>query len=110
MVREALLLVDRCRARPGGDFGGGDVIIDAPADVLGPGLAAVAPPGIGFAGGLRMQPPIDVDPADFVEHAREPGALFRQKAAEYMVRHPDHPNDFADSEKPIASDHEFLPA
>src|SRR5439155_17315638 len=68
MVREAFLLVDRHRGRLGSDAERGDVIVDAPSDVLGPGLAAVAPPGILL--GPVVDAAMHVDVADFIEYPR----------------------------------------
>src|SRR5688500_17991423 len=46
VVGEPLRLVDRLLRRGGGDAGGGNLVVDAPADVLLPRLAAVGPPGV----------------------------------------------------------------
>src|SRR5258706_12837461 len=71
VVGEALLLVDRFLARRGGDAGRGDLVVDAPADVLRPGLAAVRPPGVLV--GLDVDAAENVDEADLVEHPAQPG-------------------------------------
>src|SRR5258706_11990408 len=44
MVAEARLLENRRRARGCGDTRSGDLIVDAPPDVVGPRLTAVRPP------------------------------------------------------------------
>src|SRR5687768_15698072 len=46
VVGEALRLIDRLLACGLGDARGGDLVIDAPADILLPRLAAVRPPGV----------------------------------------------------------------
>src|SRR4051812_32295653 len=46
MVGEALRLVDRLAVRGARNLGRGDLVVDAPADVLGPGLSAVGPPRV----------------------------------------------------------------
>src|SRR5258708_16155307 len=46
VVAETLRLVDCSASRLGGDAGRGELIIDAPSPVLGPGLPAVGPPGV----------------------------------------------------------------
>src|SRR5512134_2661067 len=46
VVGEALVDVDRRRACPRRDAGRGDLVVDAPADVLLPRLATVRPPGV----------------------------------------------------------------
>src|SRR5687768_5282555 len=73
VVREAARLVDRLALRGRGDAGGGDLVVDAPADVLRPSLATVGPPGV--MPGLLVQLAEDVHESDFVEDVREPGAL-----------------------------------
>src|SRR5712671_70410 len=86
VVGEALLLVDRFLVRRGGDAGRGDLVVDAPADVLRPGLAAVRPPGVLVR--LVVDPPENVDEADLVEDARQPGALLGKKARVLLVGAP----------------------
>src|SRR5688572_28647571 len=86
MIGEAARLVDRLLQGLGRDRGRGDLVIDAPADVLLPGLPPVRPPGVLV--GLGVQPPEDMDMAQLVEHLREPRALFRQKARVLLVRLP----------------------
>src|SRR3569623_3603983 len=65
-----------------------DVIVDAPTDVLFIRRAAVAPPGVGLALGIRMQGAITVDPADVVENGVQPRALVRQEAGGLEVAFP----------------------
>jgi hypothetical protein len=66
----------------------GQVVIDAPTHVLGVGLAAVAPPGVGGLGGLGLQLAVDVDQAAFAQQARHPGALLGQEAGVLQVAFP----------------------
>src|SRR5690606_23315592 len=65
-----------------------DLVIEPPADVLRPCLAAVAPPRVALVGGVRVQPAVDVDPADLVEDPREPRTLFGQEARVLLVAAP----------------------
>src|SRR5512147_2944689 len=64
VIREAPVLVDRHRVRMGGDARRGDLVVDAPADVLRPGLAPVRPPGVLL--GTRVDAPEDVDEPELV--------------------------------------------
>src|SRR4051812_44445074 len=86
VVREALLLVDRFLARRDGDAGRGDLVVDAPADVLRPGLAAVRPPGVLV--GLVVDAAEDVDETQLVEYPGEPGALLGEEARVFLVGAP----------------------
>src|SRR5690606_2798320 len=88
VVAETLVLVDRGSAGARGQRRRGDLVVEPPAHVLGPGLAAVAPPGVALVGGLGMQPAIHVDPAALVEHAGEPGTLLGQEARVLLVAAP----------------------
>src|SRR2546423_184108 len=83
VVGEALALVDRFANRRGGDARRRHLVVDAPADVLLPGLAAVRPPGVVLR--VRIEPAEDVDEADLVEHVREPGALLGGEAGVPLV-------------------------
>ena len=64
VVGEARLRMDRARTQPVAQRRRHDLVIDAPADVLGARRAAVAPPGVILAFG--MQRAIRVDPAAVV--------------------------------------------
>src|SRR3990170_1639094 len=86
VIREAAPLVDRGLERFRGDAGRGDLVVDAPADVLRPGLAAVRPPGVLLGPGVEA--PEYVDEARLVEHLRQPGALLGQEARVVPVRAP----------------------
>src|SRR5487761_2559015 len=88
MVTETSFLVyGRCE-RPGREARRSDLIVDPPSDILGPGLSAVRPPGIGIAGGIGVKPAIDVHPAQLLEHASEPLALLGQESRVLLVRFP----------------------
>src|SRR5437763_2717976 len=105
VIGEAPALVDRLSHRRRGDAGRGDLVIDAPADVFRPRPAAVRPPGVLV--GLVVQPPEDVDEADLVEHAREPGALLRQEARVLLVRAPVAQIDLLVRDVPVAAEDDF---
>src|SRR3569833_2008109 len=107
MVGKALILVDAGGFGLGGDAGGGDLVVDAPADVLGPGLAAVAPPGVGLAGMLGVEAAVDVDRAELVEQARHPGTLLGQEAGVLLVGFPVLEVDFLVGNVPVAADDDF---
>ena len=76
VVGESFVFVNAGLTGAGGDAGRGDLVVDAPADVLGPGLAAIAPPGVGTLSGIRAEAAIDINPAQFVDDAAQPGPLF----------------------------------
>src|SRR3989338_3583060 len=65
VIGEALRLVNSRRLSPRGDAGRGDLVIEAPADILGPCLAAIRPPGVCRQFG--MQPAKHIDKANLVE-------------------------------------------
>ena len=112
MVTESLGLVNRLGAGQRCHCGCGQVIVDAPAHVLGPGLTAIAPPGVGLFGGGGLQPPIHIDQAAtqggaglsrtgvervgrlvghvgiVAQQGAHPGTLFRQKAGVLEVALP----------------------
>src|SRR5256885_2224468 len=68
VIREALLEIDRLAHGGAGDARRGQVVVDAPAHVLRPRLAAVAPPGVLL--GVRVERTEHVDQADAVERMR----------------------------------------
>src|SRR5712671_2379329 len=86
VVGEALLLVDRLLHRRGGNSRGRDLVVDPPADVLRPALAAVGPPGVLVR--LGVDAAEHIDETQLVEHLGEPGALLGQKARILLVRAP----------------------
>ena len=65
MVAKALFLVDAGRARGVRDARRGDLIINAPAYIFRPRLAAIRPPGVGFQFGMQFAE--HVHEADFAE-------------------------------------------
>src|SRR5471032_1772289 len=107
VVGELFFLVDRYRGGLGGDARGGDVVVDAPADVLGVGLAAVAPPRVLLF--ARIEAAVHVDITDFVEDARHPFALLRQEAGILLVALPVLQVDFLVGDVPVAADDHFVP-
>src|SRR5450830_323207 len=110
MIGEALLLVDRRSFGLGSDTSSGDVIIDTPTDVIGPGLAAIAPPGIGFAGCGWMNHAIDVDQTEFIKQTREPGSLFGQEAGVLLIALPVLQINFLVGNIPVAANDNFAAA
>jgi hypothetical protein len=110
MVGKALLFVHRRFFRRGRNARRGDLVVDAPPDILSPGLAAIRPPGIGLAGGFRIEVAVGVDVADLLENLRHPGALLRQEAGIFLVAFPVLEVDFLVRDVPITTDHDFAPA
>src|SRR6478752_8325812 len=87
VVGEARLRMDRARTQPVAQRRRHDLVIDAPADVLGARRAAVAPPRVILAFG--MQRAIRVDPAAVVgADAIEPVALGGQATGILLVGFP----------------------
>src|SRR5215467_12762975 len=108
VVREALRFVDARTLRFRGDPGRRDLVVDAPADVLRPGLAAVRPPGV------LPRPRVDaaehVHPAGVVEGRGEPGALLGQEPRVLAVAAPVLEVDLLVRDVPVAAEHELAPA
>ena len=104
MVAEADALEDLCAAGTSGQGGGGDLVVDAPTDVLGIRLTAVAPPGVRRFAGVGIKPAIDIDPALLVEHPAEPGAFFGQKARVLLVALPVLEVDLAVGDVSVAAE------
>src|SRR5262249_1674822 len=77
VVGEAAVLVDARALRFRRDARRRDLVVDAPADVLLPRLAAVRPPGV--LPGPRVDAAEHVHPADAIEGLAEPGALLGQE-------------------------------
>ena len=78
MIGKAFVLVDRSGAQGRFEAGADDLIIDAPADVLGPSLATVRPPRVLIR--FRVQCPEGIDPAVLFENGVEPGAFLGEEA------------------------------
>lgn len=92
MVREFFALVDAAAARQSGQCRGGQVVVDAPAHVVGVGLAAVAPPGVAGVGSVGLQAAVHVVQATAggvvgQQHVH-PGAFFGGEAAVFLVAAP----------------------
>src|SRR5207302_429916 len=108
VVGEALRLVDRFPARGGSDPGGGDLVIDAPADILRPGLPAIGPPGVLIR--LLVEAPENIDKAQRVEYAGEPGAFLRQEAGVPLIRPPVAQVDLLVRDIPVAAQDDLVAA
>src|SRR5258708_32592710 len=78
MIGKSLVPEDLRGARRTGEPRAGDLVVDAPAHILRPGLAAVGPPGVLLGG--RIHCPESADEADLGEQLTEQGARGRQKA------------------------------
>ena len=68
MIGETFVLIDTLRARLFGYARRGDLVVDAPTDVLGPSLTAVRPPGVLVR--FVVQGAEHVHPAEFIENLR----------------------------------------
>src|SRR5574344_444028 len=92
MVGKFFAFVDAAAARQGGQGGGGQVVVDAPAHVVGIGLAPVAPPGVARVGGGGFQAAVHVVQAAGVgvvgQQLVHPGAFFGGEAAVFLVATP----------------------
>src|SRR6185503_11099537 len=86
MIGKAPVRVDRSGVRLGGDAGSRDLVVDPPADVVRPRVAAVGPKGVAI--GTRVDAPEHVDETQFVEYAGEPRALFGQEPGILLVAAP----------------------
>src|SRR3546814_10819798 len=84
VVAEALVFIDGGLFRRCGDAGRGDVVIDAPPHILGPGLAAVAPPGVLV--GLGVDGAEDIDKPRSEEHTSELQSLMRISYAVFCLK------------------------
>lgn len=92
MIRKLLVLIDKRAARITGNTLGTEHIVNAPTDVLGSGLPALAPPGVLLRTGLEFAE--DVVPAVAIKSVRHPLTLFRQKAGVLQVSFPIFQIDF----------------
>src|SRR5215831_5754373 len=108
VVREALRLVDARALRFRGDARRRDLVVDAPADVLLPRLAAVRPPGV--LPRARVDAAEHVHPAGVVEGRGEPSALLGQEPRVLAVAAPVLEVDLLVRDVPVAAKHELAPA
>src|SRR3546814_15837809 len=92
VVAEALVFIDGGLFRRCGDAERGDVVIDAPPHILGPGLAAVAPHDVLV--GLGVDGAEDIDKPAFVDNSYPPGAFFAHETCTLFVSPPVFPVDF----------------
>ena len=91
----------------------GQLVVDPPADVVGPRRAAVAPPGVVLA--LRMEHPVGIDPAApglrirlvfaVRTQAVEPVALGRQATGVFLVGLPVADVQLAADDVPVPAQH-----
>ena len=84
------------------------LVVQTPTYILGPGLAAVRPPGVGFQ--FRMQFAEDIDEANFVEQLGNPCAFFRQEAGILFVATPVPQIFFRMGDVPVAANNDVAPA
>src|SRR4051812_13916129 len=90
------------------DAGSGDLVVDPPADVLGPSLPEVRPPRV--ARGPWIEHAEDVDESVGLEDAREPFALLGRAAGPSAIAAPVREVDVLVRHVPVAADHELAPA
>ncbi len=107
MVAEALFLVDARGYRLCSHIRSGDLVIETPTDILGPCLAAIRPPGVGFEFGVQFAE--HIDEADFIEQLGEPGAFFRQEAGVLLVAAPVLQVFFGMGDVPVAAHDHVAP-
>src|SRR4030065_290439 len=107
MIGELLVLVDALLLRRLRDAGRGDLIIDAPAYVLGIGLTAVRPPGVLI--GFVVEGAEYIHPAEILENLGEPGTLLRQEAGVFLVAAPVLEIDFLVRDVPVAAQDVLAP-
>src|SRR3990172_12656411 len=107
VIGEALVLIYALLLRLLGNARGGDLVVDAPADVFFVRPSAVGPPGVLI--GLVVERAEHVHPAEFIEHLREPRALLGQEAGIFLVRFPVFQIDFLVCDVPVAAKNIFTP-
>lgn len=78
MIRELLVRINRRSAGGGRHVFGGQMIVDAPADVLGTRLTALAPPGVLLGSGVDKTE--DVAPTVLLEQIRQPLAFLGEES------------------------------
>ncbi len=88
MVAKACFLIDLSLFRTCSQRRRGQLLVQAPAHILGIRLASIAPPGVALVRGVGMQPAVHIHQRAFRGHVRHPCALFWQKAAVLEVALP----------------------
>ena len=87
------------------------MVVQPPTHVVRPGLAPVAPPGVGGVGGVGVQVAVHVNQATTffrgVQQLGHPGALFGQKAAVLLVAAPVLQIDLLVRDIEVAAQNEF---
>ena len=84
-----------------------DLIIQAPSDIVGPGLATGTPPGVLLGSGV--EPAKDIDESDLVEDPGQPGPFFGQEPRVLLIRLPVLQVDCLVGDVPVTAQHD-LPA
>src|SRR5512132_207999 len=108
VVGEAAVPVNRRRARRRCNARRGDLIVDAPSDVLLPRPPAIGPPRVLVR--TRVDAAKHVDESHIVEHARQPRPLLGQEAGMLLVAAPVAKVDRLVSDVPVAAQHDFATA
>src|SRR5690606_12781700 len=113
VVGETLAGVDRAIAQALTQAGGDQLVVDAPADVVGTRRATLAPPRVVLA--VRMQRAVGIHPAAatgrigvFGQVGAQPGepvALLRQAAGVFLVGLPVPDVQRAAHDVPVAAQH-----
>jgi len=105
VIGKTFCLVNRNLRSFAGNRGRGNLIIDAPAYVLGPRLPPIGPPRVL----LRFQ--VDaaeyIDPSKLVENLAEPGTLLRQEAGIFLVGTPVLQIDLLVGDIPVTAQNDF---
>ncbi len=88
VVRKTQALEDKGALGFVGQARGGQLVVNAPTHVLGIGLTALAPPGVGLVALLGIEVSVNIDLACGAQQLRQPGTLLRQKARVFQVALP----------------------
>src|SRR5258706_9914272 len=105
VIGKTLRLIDAHSPRPCGDSRSRNLVVDAPAHVLRPRLAAIRPPGV--LPRPRVHAAEHVHPADFVEGLRQPGALLGEESGVLAISAPVLEIDLLVRDVPVPAQDEF---
>src|SRR4051812_17220847 len=105
VIRESPVLVDRDRTCRRCDSRCGDLIVDAPADVLLPRLAAIRPPRVLLR--TDVDAAKDIDESQLVENSAEPRAFVGEKAGVLLIAAPVLEIDRLMRDVPVAAQDHF---